>query len=38
MGEYNKYEFGSYLVKGQLHEAVNYLSRFPEKRDCMRGI
>ena len=33
MGEYNKYEFGSYLVKGQLHEAINYLSEFPYKKD-----
>lgn len=33
MSIYNKYEFGAYLVKGQLHEALNYLSMFPEKND-----
>ncbi len=33
MEEYNKQLFGSYLVKGQLHQAVNYLSRFPDYID-----
>ncbi len=35
MSKYNKYEFGSYLVKGQLHEAINYLSKFPDKNDWL---
>ncbi len=35
MSKYNKYEFGSYLVKGQLHEAINYLSKFPDKKDWL---
>lgn len=35
MSKYDKYEFGSYLVKGQLHEAINYLSKFSDKKDWL---
>ena len=31
--KFNKSKFNSYLFKGQLHEAVNYLSVFPDKAD-----
>ena len=33
MRKYNELEFKSYLWKGQLHEAVSYLSKFHDKKD-----
>ncbi|QSX07251.1 hypothetical protein JYG23_07880 [Sedimentibacter sp. zth1] len=33
MNIFNKHEFVSYLWKGQLHEATNYLSQIPDKKD-----
>ena len=35
MSSFDKNEFSSFLLKGQLREAVTYLSRFPEKRDLL---
>lgn len=34
---YDKNDFASYLIKGQLHEAVNYLREFPDKKDSLEG-
>lgn len=33
MTSFDKNEYGSYLLKGQLHNAINYLSKFPDKKD-----
>lgn len=32
MSKFNEHEFISYLWKGRLHEAINYLSKFPDKK------
>jgi hypothetical protein len=32
MNKYNEHEFKSYLWKGQLHEAMNYLSKFADRK------
>ncbi|MDF2586916.1 MAG: hypothetical protein K0S41_757 [Anaerocolumna sp.] len=34
---YDKKEFGSYLLKGQLREAMNYLKSCPEKKEWLEG-
>ena len=36
MSKFNELEFNSYLWKGQLHEAVNYLSKFQDKKDLLQ--
>lgn len=36
MNKFNKSKLYSYLLKGQLNEAVNYLSNFPHKKDCFQ--
>lgn len=33
MSKFNEHEFKAYLWKGQLHEAMNYLSILPDKKD-----
>lgn len=35
MNGFNELKFKSYLWKGQLHDAVNYLGRFKEKKDLL---
>jgi hypothetical protein len=35
MLNFDKSVFCSYLVKGQLHNAITYLSKFPEKKDML---
>ena len=37
MTDFNKSIFGSYLGKGQLHEAIDYLSSFEDKKDIVEG-
>lgn len=36
MSKFNELEFKSYLWKGKLHEAVNYLSKFQDKKDWLQ--
>lgn len=36
MSKFNELEFKSYLWKGQLYEAVNYLGKFPDKKDWLQ--
>mgnify|MGYP000907459955 FL=1 len=36
MSKFNEFKFNSYLWKGQLHEAVNYLSKFQDKKDLLQ--
>ncbi len=35
MTYFNKNEFTSFLLKGQLHDAIAYLSNFSDKKDCL---
>ncbi len=37
MIDFNKSIFGSYLGKGQLHEAIDYLSNFEDKKDILKS-
>lgn len=37
MTEFNKSEFGAYLLKGQLQEAVDYVSKFIDKKDWVES-
>ncbi|WP_352420687.1 hypothetical protein [Proteiniborus sp.] len=36
MSKFYELEFKSYLWKGKLHEAVNYLSKFQDRKDWLQ--